>query len=206
MPPACWRVFHCVRLVLTSAEQVAREHARSLAGADLIIDAIFGTGYKPRQDTSRIAGFSCEHAIAAINAASAPVLSVDLPSGTDADLLALPKLAAVVCRSSAAITFTAPKPAHMFAPLTRGPIVVAPIGTPEAAVISAQNLFAVTPDEVSQLFAPRALDSNKGRFGHVLVAAGSLGKSGAAAMCGAAVLRMGAGLATVATPGLCCRP
>ena len=88
----------------------------------------------------------------------------------------------------------------MFAPLTRGPIVVAPIGTPEAAIVSAQNLYAVTPQEVSALFAPRALDSNKGRFGHVLVVGGSHGKSGAAAMCGMAALRIGAGLATVASP------
>ena len=111
-----------------------------------------------------------------------------------------PILRTLVCRSSAVITFTAPKPAHMFAQLTRGTIVVAPIGTPEAAIVSAQNLYAVTPQEVAALFAPRALDSNKGRFGHVLVVGGSLGKSGAAAMCGMAALRIGAGLATVASP------
>jgi NAD(P)H-hydrate epimerase len=129
------------------------------------------------------------------------VLSVDLPSGADADIAssaAEPRT--LVCRSSAVITFTAPKPAHMFAQLTRGPIFVVPIGTPESAIASAQNLHAVTPQEVAALFAPRALDSNKGRFGHVLVVAGSIGKSGAAAMCGMAVLRVGAGLATVAGP------
>src|SRR5208282_3317470 len=66
--------------------------------------------------------------------------------------------------------------------------------------VSSQSLYAVTPQEVSALFAARALDSNKGRFGHVLVAGGSQGKSGAAAMCGMAALRIGAGLATVACP------
>ncbi|HVJ05525.1 MAG TPA: NAD(P)H-hydrate dehydratase [Candidatus Saccharimonadales bacterium] len=187
-------------IVLGSEEEVAREYARSLAGADLIIDAIFGTGYKVRTDatpTQRLANA----AIQAINAASAPVLSVDLPSGSDADAVSIaPDAASVVCRSSAVITFTAPKPAHMLAPLTRGPIVVAPIGSPESAIVSAQNLYAVTPHEISSLFAPRLLDSNKGRFGHVLVVGGSFGKSGAAAMCGMAALRIGAGLATVATP------
>ena len=136
--------------------------------------------------------------IAAINAASAPVRSVDLPSGRDADRTS--GAPSEVCRSSAAITFTAPKPAHMFASLTRGAIEVAAIGTPEAAIVSTQNLYAVTPQEVSALFAARALDSNKGRFGHVLVVGGSHGKSGAAAMCGMAALRVGAGLATVAAP------
>ena len=190
-------------IVVCSAEEVARESARSLAGADLIIDAIFGTGYKPREDASPTQQLA-EAAITAINALSAPVLSVDLPSGVDADVTssaADPR--ALVCRSSAVITFTAPKPAHMFAQLTRGPIVVAPIGTPEEAIVSTQNLYAVSPHEVAALFAPRALDSNKGRFGHVLAVGGSLGKSGAIAMCGTAALRIGAGLATVAYPGVC---
>jgi hydroxyethylthiazole kinase-like uncharacterized protein yjeF len=185
---------------LGNAEEVAQEYERSLAGADLIIDAIFGTGYKPREDASGTQKLA-EAAIAAINEASAPVLSVDLPSGSDADATSsVPDPRLLVCRSSAVITFTAPKPAHMFAPLTRGPIVVASIGTPESAIVSAHNLHAVTPQEVSALFAPRALESNKGRFGHVLVVGGSLGKSGAAAMCGVAALRIGAGLATVASP------
>lgn len=187
-------------IVLTSGEDVAREHARSLAGADLIIDAIFGTGYKSRQDASPTQKLA-EAAITAINEASAPVLSVDLPSGWDADITSsAAELRTLVCRSSAVITFTAPKPAHLFGQLTRGMIVVAPIGTPESAIVSTQNLYAVTPQEVAALFATRALDSNKGRFGHVLVIGGSQGKSGAAAMCAMAALRIGAGLATVATP------
>jgi NAD(P)H-hydrate epimerase len=186
-------------IVLSNLDEVERENARSLSGADLIVDAIFGTGYQSREDASQLQKLA-EAAIAAINAASAPVLSVDLPSGADADLTSAEDASALVCRSSAVITFTAPKPAHMFAQLTRGTIIVAPIGTPETAVVSAQNLHAVTPKEVAALFAPRALDSNKGRFGHVLVIGGSMGKSGAPVMCGVAVLRIGAGLATVAVP------
>ncbi len=184
---------------IRSTDEVASEYERSLAGADLIIDAIFGTGYKPRPTASPEQALA-DAAIAAINQSSAPVLSVDLPSGADADATSAAETGTVVCRSSAVITFTAPKPAHAFLPLTRGPIAVAPIGTPEIAIVSEQNLNAVTPQEVSALFAPRPLDSNKGRFGHVLVVAGSVGKSGAAAMCGMATLRTGAGLATVASP------
>jgi NAD(P)H-hydrate epimerase len=189
-------------IVLTGSEEIARESPRSLAGADLIVDAIFGTGYAPRADASPTQKLA-EAAIQAINAASAPVLSVDLPSGANADSTSGSATAdpnSPLCRSSAVITFTAPKPAHLFAALTRGPIVVAPIGTPDDAIVSAQNLHAVTPQEVASLFVPRPLDSNKGRFGHVLVVAGSLGKSGAAAICGMAALRTGAGLATVVTP------
>ena len=185
-------------VIVTSVDQMTRECAPTLRGADLIIDAIFGTGYSARVDRTP-AQLIAEAAIAAINAAAAPVLSVDLPSGWDADAATPP---GPVCRSSAVVTFTAPKPAHLLAPLTRGPVIVAGIGTPESAIVSAQKLFAITPQQVASLFAPRPLESNKGRFGHVLVAAGSLGKSGAAAMCGMAALRVGAGLVTVATPSL----
>ena len=62
------------------------------------------------------------------------------------------------------------------------------------------QLAIVTPESIAPCFAPRARDSNKGRFGHVLVVAGSRGKSGAAAMAGIAALRAGAGLVTVACP------
>ena len=62
------------------------------------------------------------------------------------------------------------------------------------------RLSLATKHQIARLFAPRATDSNKGRFGHVLVVAGSRGKSGAAAMAGIAALRAGAGLVTVACP------
>jgi ADP-dependent NAD(P)H-hydrate dehydratase / NAD(P)H-hydrate epimerase len=206
-----------LRPIVVGGPEISGEHLRCLAGAELILDAIFGTGYTQRPDPSPAQKLA-EALIAAINATSAPVLSVDLPSGCDADQGAqvsaqmgvgpgapsadahATACRAPICRSSAVVTFTAPKPVHMLVPLTRGPMVVAPIGTPEAAILSQQQLYAVTPQQVSALFAARALESNKGRYGHVLVAAGSLGKSGAAAMCGMGALRIGAGLATVATP------
>jgi len=184
--------------LLLTTEEVVRESFRSLAESDLIIDAIFGTGYQRRAETTPASQLA-DAAIAAINSSAAPVLSVDLPSGTDADAAAS-TLPAGVCRSSAIVTFTAPKPAHVFAPLTTGPIVVAPIGSPTEAIVSAQNLHAITPQDVAALFAPRLTNSNKGHFGHVLVVAGSLGKAGAAAMSAMSALRIGAGLVTVATP------
>jgi NAD(P)H-hydrate epimerase len=140
-----------------------------------------------------------EAAIAAINAATAPVLSVDVPSGVDADQ-STATAAGSHCRSDAVVTFTAPKPAHAFAALTRGPVVVANIGSPAAAIQSKLNLNVVTPRDVAALFAPRDVEANKGRYGHVLVVGGSMGKSGAAAMSSMAALRVGAGLVTSAIP------
>jgi NAD(P)H-hydrate epimerase len=104
-----------------------------------------------------------------------------------------------VARADAIVTFTAPRPAHVFGMLTPGPTVVAPIGSPDEAVVSSLQLNLITAGAVAPLIGPRPAASNKGSFGHVLVLGGSTGKAGAAAMAGMAALRAGAGLSTVAT-------
>jgi ADP-dependent NAD(P)H-hydrate dehydratase / NAD(P)H-hydrate epimerase len=166
---------------------------RGLQSSDVevIVDAILGTGFQPP-----VRGLYAE-AIAAINAARAPVVAVDIPSGADADVMG-EQIGAVV-RADGTVTFTAPRPAHVFGRLTDGPTVVAPIGSPEEAIRSSLQLNVITEREVAGLIAPRARDANKGNFGHVLVIGGSVGKAGAAAMAGMSVLRAGAGLSTVAT-------
>src|SRR5262249_48253669 len=105
-----------------------------------------------------------------------------------------------VARADAAVTFTAPRPAHIFGRLSDGPTLIAPIGSPDEAVVSSLQLNMVTGRNIAPLIAPRPPAANKGNFGHVLVVGGSLGKAGAAAMAGIAALRSGAGLSTVATP------
>ncbi len=159
--------------------------------ADVVIDAVLGTGFRPP-----VTGLYAD-AIEAMNAASVPVIAVDIPSGADADASEIPGL---VARADCVVTFTAPRPAHVFADLTRGPVVVAPIGSPDEAIVSLLRMEAVTAREIAPLFAPRAPRAHKGNFGHVLVVGGSVGKAGAAAMAGMSALRVGAGLATIATP------
>jgi NAD(P)H-hydrate epimerase len=105
-----------------------------------------------------------------------------------------------VAPGDAIVTFTAPRPAHVFGALTDGPTVIAPIGSPDDAIASALHLNLITPREIAPLLGPRPREANKGSFGHVLVIGGSLGKAGAAAMAGMSALRAGAGLVTVATP------
>ncbi len=163
-----------------------------LREADLLVDAILGTGFRPP-----VSGIYAE-AIAAINTSGARVVAVDIPSGADADAPEPPK--GLVVRADAVVTFTAPRPAHVFSQLTDGPIVIAPIGSPEGAIASTLNLNLITPREIAPLIGPRPREANKGSFGHVLVIGGSLGKAGAAAMAGMSALRVGAGLSTVATP------
>jgi ADP-dependent NAD(P)H-hydrate dehydratase / NAD(P)H-hydrate epimerase len=164
----------------------------ALNECDLILDAILGTGFKPP-----VSGLIAR-AIALINALPVPVFAVDIPSGASADAFAPdPRLR---CRADAIVTFTAPRPAHVFADLTRGEIVVGQIGSPTEAIQSQLNLDVIAWPDIQPCFAPRAPDAHKGSFGHVLTIGGSLGKSGAAAMAGMAALRAGAGLSTVATP------
>ncbi len=163
--------------------------------ADLVIDAVLGTGFKPPLKGLALA------ALAWIKGSNAPVLAVDLPSGWPADATSATQ-AGLVYPADAVITFTAPKPAHLFGQLTRRwdqPVVVAPIGSPEGAVLSALRL-EWAGSAVAMAQAPREVTANKGTFGHVLVVGGSLGKSGAPAMAALAALRAGAGLVTAAVP------
>jgi hydroxyethylthiazole kinase-like uncharacterized protein yjeF len=177
--------------VAATHEQFANAKEK-LRAADLLIDAVLGTGFRPP-----VSGLYAE-AIEAINAAHAPVVAVDIPSGADAD--AMGPQSGAIARADVVVTFTAPRPAHVFGDLTDGPTIAVPIGSPDAAIISTLQLNLITAQEVAKLTGPRPRDANKGSFGHVLVIGGSLGKAGAAAMAGMSALRSGAGLSTVATP------
>jgi len=178
--------------VILAAEDLA-QHKAAL-GADLFIDAVVGTGFRPPLRGLPLAVLEW------LKGASAPILAVDLPSGWDADSTST---SAVAFPADAVVTFTSPKPAHVFGQLTRRwdqPIVVAGIGSPAEAIVSAQKLrWAGSAKAITEPL--RAADSNKGRFGHVLVVGGSLGKSGAPAMSSLAAMRAGAGLVTAAIPG-----
>src|ERR1700756_2058652 len=165
---------------------------RLLNEQQLLVDAILGTGFRPP-----VSGLYAE-AIAAINAAGLPVVAVDIPSGADADVMGAQTGA--IARADAIVTFTAPRPAHVFGGLTDGPTVIAPIGSPNEAIRSSLQLNLITPGDIGPFIGPRPRDANKGSFGHVLVVGGSLGKAGAAAMAGMSALRAGAGLSTIATP------
>jgi hydroxyethylthiazole kinase-like uncharacterized protein yjeF len=162
---------------------------------DLIVDAVVGTGF-----AAPLKGLALA-ALGWIKSCPAPVLAIDLPSGWPADSCSASAEGAVF-PADAVITFTAPKPAHVFGQLTRRwdqPIVVAPIGSPDAAIVSELELaWAGASHELIE--EPRAADSNKGKFGHVLVIGGSVGKSGAPAMTSLTALRAGAGLVTAAVP------
>lgn len=173
----------------------------ALADAHLIVDAVVGTGFKP---PLRGLAATARDLIASMNR---PVVAVDLPSGWDADSIAQTSAGengvAQAFRADAVVTFVAPKMAHVFGHLTPGktfgPVVVAPIGTPMESIPAHTDLrWTGTAKRITE--RPRNVDGNKGRFGHVLIVGGSVGKAGAPSMASLAAMRAGAGLTTAAVP------
>jgi NAD(P)H-hydrate epimerase len=188
-----FRKLSVVPVIVRSNDELKSEQARAVFESEVLLDAILGTGFKPP-----VSGLYAE-AIRLLNATAVPVVAVDIPSGANADVMG--EQTGAVARADAVVTFTAPRPAHIFGRLTDGPILISPIGSPDEAIVSSLQLNLITAREIAPLIGPRALTANKGNFGHVLVIGGSVGKAGAAAMAGMAALRVGAGLSTVATAG-----
>jgi NAD(P)H-hydrate epimerase len=176
-----------------------------ISNANVIVDAIFGTGFR-----GAATGVTA-NAISAINRRSknatavwpALILAVDTPSGLPSD--GQPAEGPVLFAHKT-VTFTAPKPGQLISrdSAAVGALEVADIGSASSLVeeIGQGPLRWVEPQEFAQLLLVRTIDSHKGLYGHALIVAGSLGKTGAAVMAGYAALRAGAGLVTIATPDL----
>jgi len=166
----------------------------ALAQSDMIVDALLGTGLSASVSAPYRA------AIEAINEASVPVVAVDLPSGIHADTGAV--MGAAV-RADMTVTFGLPKLGlYAGAGLEHaGRIEVVDIGIPPAFVENiTSRVSLITGEIVRRLIPARRQSSHKGTYGHAGIIAGSVGKTGAAAMAARAALRVGAGLVTVATP------
>ncbi len=172
---------------------VLREIPAEAQMATIVIDALLGTGI-----TGPATGAMLE-AIREINRGFplAKVIAVDLPSGMLSDS---GEPGGECARADASVTFTAPKVAHVLPPNCDrvGELRVGQIGSP-ASLYRQAALALIEPAMFRALLAPRDPAGHKGTYGHVLVVAGSEGKTGAACMSGLAALRAGAGLVTVAS-------
>jgi len=164
-----------------------------LAGADLIVDAILGTGARGAP-TPLVA-----RAIERINASGRPVVALDIPSGLPADG---ESPAGPAIRATMTVTFAGWKRGLAMGPGVdlAGRVRVASIGVPEDEVAREITTFLLERDDVARHFPPRPRDAHKGSYGRLLIVAGSLGKTGAAVLAARAAMRSGAGLVTVATP------
>jgi hydroxyethylthiazole kinase-like uncharacterized protein yjeF len=174
-----------------------------VCASNVIVDALLGTGLRGA------ASGAIARAISDINNrsghATAPwpafILAVDTPSGLPSDGESPEGPVLFVHRT---VTFTAPKIGQLISTRaeTCGVLEVVNIGSPLKLIeeIGKTALRWASPDEFRSLPLVRAADSHKGKFGHVLLVAGSLGKAGAAILAGQACMRAGAGLTTIACP------
>jgi ADP-dependent NAD(P)H-hydrate dehydratase / NAD(P)H-hydrate epimerase len=171
--------------------------ARALAEADLVVDALLGTGL-----TGAARGLTAQ-VIEQINRSTArggvPVVALDLPSGLGSDGGAL--LGHTV-RATLTTTFAGLKRSLLLHPSAEhaGRVVVVPIGVPQTEVDRGVSTWLLEESDIRPLFPRRPVEAHKGSYGHLLVIAGSVGKTGAAALAGRSALRSGLGLCTIATP------
>jgi ADP-dependent NAD(P)H-hydrate dehydratase / NAD(P)H-hydrate epimerase len=164
---------------------------RALRRADVVVDALFGTGFRgaPRRDAAAV--------ISAVNGSGAQVAALDVPSGVDASD---GTVGGEAVRAQLTVAFHGPKLGLVVAPGSRnaGRVVVADIGIPPqleqptAAALATRSLLDLVPRKDA--------GTSKYGAGSVLVVGGSAGFAGAPLMCALAALRAGAGVAWAAVP------
>ncbi|HWP60507.1 MAG TPA: NAD(P)H-hydrate dehydratase [Candidatus Acidoferrales bacterium] len=163
-------------------------------GKGAIVDALLGTGL-----SKEVRGVYAE-AIEAINASGLPVVAVDIPSGLDSDT---GRPLGTAIQAEMTVTFGFPKVGQVIYPGVEytGELVVADIGiAPEAVAKVRPQREILEEGDIGWLVPRRARDSHKGTYGHLVVLAGSRGKTGAAALACRGALRVGTGLVTLAAP------
>ncbi len=184
------------RMLVACGCPVDSEIRPEARNATIVLDALLGTGIQGAP-TGRMLDWIRE-----INTGFplAKIVAVDIPSGLASDSA---ESAGETVRADCTVTFTAPKLGQVLGPNAErvGELRVTQIGSPPALYNDDPSIFLslVGCEDIAGLFRPRAPWGHKGDYGHVLVVAGSRGKTGAAAMCGLAALRAGAGLVTVAS-------
>lgn len=170
-------------------------HGSELLDTELIVDALVGTGLN-----TPLAGLY-QTVVDDINATATPVASIDLPSGLSADS---PEAIGPVVDATLTVTLGAPKVSLILPPgeVLAGTLAIADIGIPPEVIAEVEGpwIELLTKDLIKPLIRPRPPESHKGDYGRVLIVAGSPGKTGAAVLAGAAALRSGAGLVTIAAP------
>lgn len=189
----------CRKQGLQIDEIASTDDARAALAAardlDLIVDALFGTGL-----ARPLEGLFAE-LVEGIAELAVPCVAVDLPSGLNGSRA---EILGPHVRAALTVTFAAPKVAHVLPPASNavGELVVTDLGIPPSLVEQANepagNLHLLVEGELAGLLPPRERDAHKGDFGHVLIVAGSPGKSGAAILAARSAVRAGAGLVTAA--------
>ena len=161
---------------------------------DLVIDAIFGTGFK-----GDVEGY-VSHVIDTINESGRPIVAVDVPSGLDSST---GRVSSSCINATHTVTFGLPKVGLLLYPGAAyvGELTVADIGLPRAFLVDEEHKLNLSmADHVRHWIPMRDEDSHKGTFGKAFVLAGSPNMAGAAVLTSTAALKVGAGLVTLGVP------
>ncbi|MDD2732763.1 MAG: NAD(P)H-hydrate dehydratase [Desulfuromonadaceae bacterium] len=175
----------------TGEGRLSARHRDDLLQADVIVDALLGTGLQ-----SSISGLYRE-AVELINTSGRPTVAVDIPSGIHGTTgLVL----GCAVRAHSTVTFAFAKLGHVLYPGVEytGRLVVADIGIPVTLMETASGYDFLNEETVRPMLRSRDRHAHKGHFGHCLIIAGSVGKTGAAALSANSAVRAGSGLVTLA--------
>jgi len=206
VPPSAWGGdaainWHIVRKMRVTIVEVEKNQEvgscqRGFAQADFLVDAIFGTGL------TRLVEGHYATVIELMNQSGRPIVAVDIPSGLDSDV---GKPLGGCVRAELTVTYGLAKPGQVVQPGAEyvGRLEVADIGIPLAIVEESGGMTQLLErPELAHWLPPRLPGSHKGAFGHLLILAGSQGKTGAALLAALGALRSGVGLVSLGVPQL----
>ena len=185
----------------TLSDRKLKTFLKALAETDFVVDALFGTGLSsPVTGTAAEAIKALHKNQAARESHAVKVVSVDIPTGIHSDT---GEVLGIAVQADLTVTFGLPKRGHVLFPGAQhtGTLSIVDIGIPEPLIEQAEiPVHLLTPQVLAVQIMPRQPDVHKGSFGHVIVVAGSVGKSGAGVLTSLSALRVGAGRVTLALP------
>jgi len=179
---------------VVEGEKQRRIARLALGQADVVVDAIYGTGFRGALPSV------VEEYVAEVNGSAAWVVAVDIPSGVEADSGRVYRTAV---RAKTTVTFGLPKLGHFLGdgPEYSGRVVVDPISIPSRYLVDeGLTTFVLTAQAMRALLPVRRLQGHKGTHGRGVLVGGSRGLSGAVVLAGRAALRCGAGLVQIVAP------
>ena len=161
--------------------------------ADLVVDALLGTG-TDRPLEGRYASL-----VEMVESSGLPVVAVDVPTGLNGSSAEIP---GTHLPADQTVTFAALKTCHVLPPACTacGEVALVDIGIPPAALETGCSLWLTEAEDIALMLPQRMPDAHKGRFGHLLIAAGASGRGGAVAMAAKSAVVVGSGLVTMAVP------
>jgi NAD(P)H-hydrate epimerase len=179
-------VHHCLY-----KNQLPTLQSEVITQADVIVDALLGTGLR-----SDVSGLYLD-AVELINSANRPVVAVDIASGIHGTT---GRILGEAVQATFTITFAFAKLGHVLYPGAEhtGTLIVKDIGIPAQLMESASGYDVLNAEIIRPLLHKRDRQAHKGHFGHCLIIAGSVGKTGAAALSANSAVRAGSGLVTLA--------